>query len=77
MNRLITSYKRMHTDTGEIEELPFAAIDGQRYGVRFERGEGVVFTENVALQIVNRWNYINSLQPSLVPFRRSIYWIEC
>jgi len=72
----VSSYFRMIVRTGEIEQLPFSDIDGVRYGVRFERGEGVWYPRTIALEIVNHWNYINSIQPSLTSPARCIYWIE-
>ena len=66
-------YVRLVCRTGEIEKLPFADIDGACYGVRFERGEGVCFSRNVALEIVNHWNYMNVAQS---PTGRYIYWLD-
>ena len=50
-----------HTDPqGNTAQRPFADIDGVRFGVKFERGEGVYYTRAVALEIVNRWNEISA-----------------
>lgn len=71
----ISSYFRMRLSNGEVEELPFSDIDGKRFGASFERGEGIWYSRAVALEIVNNWNRINSIQPSLVPRSACIYWI--
>jgi len=55
-----TYYNRLNIKTGEIEQLPFADIDGTCFGVRFERGSTVVYDHSVALEIVNRWNEISA-----------------
>jgi len=43
-------------EQGNITQQAFSDIDGARFGATFERGEGVVYTREVALEIVNRWN---------------------
>lgn len=45
---------------GNTEQAPFSDVDGIRFGVRFKRGEAVVFTHDKALEIVNRWNEISA-----------------
>jgi hypothetical protein len=50
---MYTGYNRLDTRRGVIEQLPFCDIDGSRFDVRFERGEGVAYTLTVALSIVN------------------------
>ena len=60
MTTLYSSYFRTDTRTGRTEQLPFCEVDGWKFGVRFERGEGIVFPEHVALRIVNRWNGLSA-----------------
>ena len=54
--------------TGHTEQLPFCEVDGWKFGVRFERGEGVVFSRHIALEIVNRWNSLAAVQCSSVVY---------
>jgi hypothetical protein len=56
---LHTAYYRT-SPSGVTEQAPFSDVDGIRFGVRFQRGEGVVFRRDVALEIVNRWNEISA-----------------
>lgn len=72
--RLHTAYYRRSGVTGDIEQLPFSEVDGVHWGVRFERGQGICFTEAVALAIVNRWNFISANQPGSAP--RPFYYID-
>ena len=69
-----TSYNRLDTRRGVIEQLPFADVDGHKFGVVHERGEGVAYSEHIALQIVNYWNSINRLSPSDTD--AYVYWID-
>ncbi len=55
-----TYYNRLYVTTGEVQQLPFADVDGARFGASFERGEDVVYDHAIALEIVNRWNEISA-----------------
>lgn len=68
-----TWYNRLDTRRGVIEQLPFADIDGHKFGIVHQRGEGVNYSHVVALRIVNYWNSINSLQPTAPAY---VYWID-
>ena len=64
-------YYRLIISTGLVEQLPFADIDGYKFGIKHERGEGVYYTRTFALEIVNRWNSINQSTS-----KNFVYWID-
>lgn len=64
-----THYTRITISTGLVERLPFVEDDGHR----FNAGRLDGYTENMALLIVNRWNYLASMQ-SVHP--RFLYYLN-
>lgn len=64
-----TRYTRITVSTGKVETLRFVEDDGHR----FNAGSLDGYTENVALLIINRWNYLASMQ-SVHP--RFLYYLN-
>lgn len=56
-----THYTRVNTRTGEIMVAPFGPEDGARFKAAFvDYG----YTTGAALLIVNRWNFVATIQPN-------------
>lgn len=59
MSKKYRHYMRCDTQTGCMEKLPFADVDGARFGAESLDG----YTLEVAALIVNRWNCISAYAP--------------
>jgi hypothetical protein len=66
-----THYSRVNTQTGAVEQLPFSDVDGRTFG---EPILDTGYSTRTALLIVNRWNYINTLQPN--PHAQYFYYVH-